>query len=220
MHRTVQNLNVIKKFIISHLEDQSINKIPKIIAVSKTFSMEKILPLIENGHIDFGENKVQEAIDKWTVIKQKNPNIKIHMIGKLQTNKVKFAVKLFDYIHSVDNAKLAQKISDEQSKINKKIKIFIQVNIGEEDQKSGISIEKLPEFYSKCLKELNLDIIGLMCLPPIKKDPIFYFEKMKNLKNNLNCKELSMGMSNDYLLSTNHDATFVRIGSKILGKRN
>ena len=150
MHRTVQNLNVIKKFIISHLEDQSINKIPKIIAVSKTFSMEKILPLIEYGHIDFGENKVQEAIDKWTLIKQKNPNIKIHMIGKLQTNKVKFAVKLFDYIHSVDNAKLAQKISDEQSKINKKIKIFIQVNIGDEDQKSGISKNKVFDLLYLC----------------------------------------------------------------------
>ena len=218
MHRTVQNLNVIKKFIISHLEDQSINKIPKIIAVSKTFSMEKILPLIENGHIDFGENKVQEAIDKWTVIKQKNPNIKIHMIGKLQTNKVKFAVKLFDYIHSVDNAKLAQKISDEQSKINKKIKIFIQVNIGDEDQKSGISKNKVFDLLSLC-KKINLDVIGLMCIPPANVDSSKYFKEMNLLNHELQLSELSMGMSSDYLKASENFSTFLRIGSSIFGKR-
>ena len=218
MHRTVQNLNVIKKFIISHLEDQSINKIPKIIAVSKTFSMEKILPLIEYGHIDFGENKVQEAIDKWTVIKQKNPNIKIHMIGKLQTNKVKFAVKLFDYIHSVDNAKLAQKISDEQSKINKKIKIFIQVNIGDEDQKSGISKNKVFDLLSLC-KKINLDVIGLMCIPPANVDSSKYFKEMNLLNHELQLSELSMGMSSDYLKASENFSTFLRIGSSIFGKR-
>ena len=218
MHRTVQNLNVIKKFIISHLEDQSINKIPKIIAVSKTFSMEKILPLIEYGHIDFGENKVQEAIDKWTVIKQKNPNIKIHMIGKLQTNKVKFAVKLFDYIHSVDNAKLAQKISDEQSKINKKIKIFIQVNIGDEDQKSGISKNKVFDLLSLC-KKINLEVIGLMCIPPENVDSSKYFKEMNLLNHELQLSELSMGMSSDYLKASENFSTFLRIGSSIFGQR-
>ena len=218
MHRTVQNLNVIKKFIISHLEDQSINKIPKIIAVSKTFSMEKILPLIENGHIDFGENKVQEAIDKWTVIKQKNPNIKIHMIGKLQTNKVKFAVKLFDYIHSVDNVKLAQKISDEQSKINKKIKIFIQVNIGDEDQKSGISKNKVFDLLSLC-KKINLEVIGLMCIPPANVDSSKYFKEMNLLNHELQLSELSMGMSSDYLKASENFSTFLRIGSSIFGQR-
>ena len=218
MHRTVQNLNVIKKFIISHLKDQSINKIPKIIAVSKTFSMEKILPLIEYGHIDFGENKVQEAIDKWTVIKQKNPNIKIHMIGKLQTNKVKFAVKLFDYIHSVDNAKLAQKISDEQSKINKKIKIFIQVNIGDEDQKSGISKNKVFDLLSLC-KKINLEVIGLMCLPPANVDSSKYFKEMNLLNHELQLSELSMGMSSDYLKASENFSTFLRIGSSIFGQR-
>jgi len=218
MHRTVQNLNVIKKFIISHLEDQSINKIPKIIAVSKTFSIEKILPLIEYGHIDFGENKVQEAIDKWTLIKQKNPNIKIHMIGKLQTNKVKFAVKLFDYIHSVDNAKLAQKISDEQSKINKKIKIFIQVNIGDEDQKSGISKNKAFDLLSLC-KKINLEVVGLMCIPPANVDSSKYFKEMNLLNHELQLSELSMGMSSDYLKASENFATFLRIGSSIFGQR-
>jgi len=218
MHHTVQNLNVIKKFIISHLEDQSINKIPKIIAVSKTFSMEKILPLIEYGHIDFGENKVQEAIDKWTVIKQKNPNIKIHMIGKLQTNKVKFAVKLFDYIHSVDNVKLAQKISDEQSKINKKIKIFIQVNIGDEDQKSGISKNKAFDLLSLC-KKINLEVVGLMCIPPANVDSSKYFKEMNLLNHELQLSELSMGMSSDYLKASENFATFLRIGSSIFGQR-
>ena len=218
MHRTVQNLNVIKKFIISHLEDQSINKIPKIIAVSKTFSMEKILPLIEYGHIDFGENKVQEAIDKWTVIKQKNPNIKIHMIGKLQTNKVKFAVKLFDYIHSVDNAKLAQKISDEQSKINRKIKIFIQVNIGNEDQKSGVGKQELSKLILFC-KKINLDVVGLMCIPPANNDSLKYFQEMNLLNNKFQFTELSMGMSSDYLKASENFSTYLRIGSSIFGER-
>mgnify|MGYP006250476597 FL=1 len=161
MHHTVQNLIDIKKSIINILEDKNISKIPKIIAVSKTFSSDKILPLIEYGHIDYGENKVQEAIDKWTDIKSKKSNIKLHMIGKLQTNKVKFAVKLFDYIHSVDSEKLAQKIFEEQTKINRKIKIFIQVNIGEEDQKSGINKNELSKLIIFC-KKINLEVVGLM----------------------------------------------------------
>ena len=218
MHRTVQNLNVIKKFIISHLEDQSINKIPKIIAVSKTFSMEKILPLIEYGHIDFGENKVQEAIDKWTLIKQKNPNIKIHMIGKLQTNKVKFAVQIFDYIHSVDSIKLAKKIADEQNKINKKIKIFLQVNIGDENQKSGINKTDINQLVSYC-KEIGLDLIGLMCIPPANIDPEGYFDEMNKLNKTLDLNELSMGMSSDFLIASKYFSTYVRIGSSIFGKR-
>ena len=180
--------------------------------------MEKILPLIEYGHIDFGENKVQEAIDKWTLIKQKNPNIKIHMIGKLQTNKVKFAVKLFDYIHSVDNAKLAQKISDEQSKINKKIKIFIQVNIGDEDQKSGISKNKAFDLLSLC-KKINLEVVGLMCIPPANVDSSKYFKEMNLLNHELQLSELSMGMSSDYLKASENFSTFLRIGSSIFGQR-
>ena len=219
MHRTVQNLNVIKKFIISHLEDQSINKIPKIIAVSKTFSMEKILPLIEYGHIDFGENKVQEAIEKWQEIKKDFNHLQLHMIGKLQTNKVKFAVPLFDYIHSLDSLKLAKKISEEQNKIKKRLKIFIQINIGNEEQKNGIDESNLNEFYNSCVNDLDLDIIGLMCLPPKENESKKFFLKMKNLAENLNIHELSMGMSNDYLDATNNGSTFLRIGTKIFGNR-
>ena len=174
MHSTVENLLKIKSNIKEYLNELNINNDPKIIAVSKTFNIDVILPLIEYGHIDFGENKVQEAIDKWTEVKLKNPNIKLHMIGKLQTNKVKFAVKLFDFIHSVDTEKLAKKIADEQLKINKKIKIFIQVNIGEEDQKSGINKDELNDFVYYC-KKINLDVIGLMCIPPINSNSADYF---------------------------------------------
>ena len=178
MHNTVQNLIEIVDEIKLNLRDSNITNLPKIIAVSKTFNIDKILPLIDYGHIDFGENKIQEAVDKWTEIKSKNKNIKLHMIGKLQTNKVKFAVKLFDYIHSVDSKKLAKKIADEQSKIDKKIKIFIQVNIGNEEQKSGINKIELEDLVSYC-KKINLDVIGLMCIPPAGKDSSFYFEKLE-----------------------------------------
>ena len=214
MHNTVQNL----KNIENNLSNLNINRLPKIIAVSKTFKIDKILPLIEHGHIDFGENKVQEAIDKWTEIKSKNSNIKLHLIGKLQTNKVKFAVKLFDYIHSVDSEKLAKKISDEQLKINKNIKIFIQVNIGSENQKSGISKNDVLNLYSYC-KKIGLNVVGLMCIPPVNNDPSIYFNEMNILNNKLNFSELSMGMSSDYVEASKHSATFLRIGSSIFGSR-
>ena len=219
MHSTVQNLVEINNKIKLNLSSLKINNLPKIIAVSKTFKIDKILPLINYGHIDFGENKVQEAIDKWTEVKLKNPNIKLHMIGKLQTNKVKFAVKLFDFIHSVDTEKLAKKIADEQLKINKKIKIFIQVNIGEEVQKSGINKDELNDFVYYC-KKINLDVIGLMCIPPINSNSADYFKDMKLLNNDFSFEELSMGMSSDYLVASKNSATYLRIGSSIFGQRS
>ena len=219
MHKTVKNLLNILDNIKVNLDELNINNPPKIIAVSKTFEIEKILPLIEHGHIDFGENKVQEAIEKWTDIKKKNPQIKLHMIGKLQTNKVKFAVKLFDYIHSVDSEKLAKKIADEQNKINKKIKIFLQVNIGNENQKSGVNKIQLSELSSYC-KEIGLDLIGLMCIPPLNSNPESYFQEMNKLNKDLGFKELSMGMSSDYLTAVKYLSTYVRVGSSIFGQRS
>tara|TARA_X000000368_G_scaffold62325_1_gene44112 strand:+ start:285 stop:944 length:660 start_codon:yes stop_codon:yes gene_type:complete len=218
MHITVQNIISIENKIKLKLSNLNINNLPKIIAVSKTFKIEKILPLIEHGHIHFGENKVQEALEKWTEIKSKKSNIKLHMIGKLQTNKVKFAVKLFDFIHSVDSKKLAKKIADEQIKINKKIKIFIQVNIGNEDQKSGVNKNEINELISYC-KQINLDLIGLMCIPPANRDTQKYFEEMHLINKNFSFQELSMGMSSDYLKATENSATYLRIGSSIFGER-
>ena len=218
MHNTVQNLVDIQNKLNSHLDKHKIFKVPKIIAVSKTFKIEKILPLINHGHKDFGENKVQEAIDKWTEIKLSKPNIRLHLIGKLQTNKVRFAVKIFDYIHSVDSKKLAKKISDEQNKINKKIKIFVQVNIGQENQKSGINENELSSLISYC-SEINLDVVGLMCIPPMNEDSEIYFEKMKKLNKENNFHELSMGMSSDYLKAAINNASYLRIGSSIFGER-
>ena len=182
--------------------------------------MTEIKPLIDHGHTHFGENKVQESIEKWTDIKNSFQNVKLHMIGKLQTNKVKYVIPLFDYIHSLDNLKLAEKISEEQKKREKYLKIFIQVNIGNEQQKSGIDPKDLKEFYNKCNSDLKLDVIGLMCIPPQNGDVKTYFAHMLNLKNSLNLKELSMGMSSDYLQAIDHGSTFVRIGSKIFGNRN
>ena len=221
MHLTVKNLLKIEENVKEKLslENKEIAP-PKIIAVSKTFKIEKILPLIEFGHVDFGENKVQEAVDKWTEVKKLNPKIKLHMIGKLQTNKVKFAVQLFDYIHSVDSEKLAQKIANEQKKINKKIKIFIQVNIGNEDQKSGIHQNEVMSFYKKCINDFGLDIVGLMCIPPLKGNKNQYFRLMNDLNKSIGLDELSMGMSSDYLEAISHGATYVRIGSKIFGERS
>ena len=181
--------------------------------------MEKILPLVEYGHIDFGENKVQEAIEKWTDIKSNNNNIKLHLIGGLQTNKVKLAVKLFDYIHSVDNEKLAKKISDEQKKQSKKVKVFIQVNIGNEEQKFGVNKSLVSEFYSYC-KTLNLEVVGLMCIPPLNEPSEIFFKEMSELNRKLNFEELSMGMSSDYLNAIKNSATYVRIGTNIFGQRN
>ena len=219
MDNTVKNLIDIKNYIKTELNKINLHNNPKIIAVSKTFNIEKIMPLISFGHIDFGENKVQEAMNKWTEIKKINSEIKLHMIGKLQSNKVKFAVQIFDYIHSVDSEKLAKKIAEEQKKINKKIKIFIQVNIGEESQKSGINISDIEKLVLYC-KEVNLDLIGLMCIPPSNIDPEKFFLKMSKLNKSFGFKELSMGMSSDFLLASKYLSTYVRIGSKIFGQRS
>jgi len=216
LHNNINNLISIEDTLKS--ENVDLKKV-NIIAVSKTFPMTEISPLINHGQIHFGENKVQEALEKWTDIKKDFKHIQLHMIGKLQTNKVKFVVPLFDYIHSLDSLKLAEKISSEQKKINKKLKIFIQINIGNEDQKSGISEDQLVDFHKKCVQDLNLDIIGLMCLPPKDEDNKKYFLKMKSLSEKLEVNELSMGMSNDYLKAAKTGSTFLRIGSKIFGQR-
>jgi len=217
LHNSINNLALINDQIKSKF---GLVKNLKIIAVSKTFPMSEINPLIENGQIHFGENKVQEAVDKWSDIKKLNKNLKLHMIGKLQTNKVKYVVPLFDYIHSLDNIKLAEKIASEQIKKNKNLKIFIQVNIGNESQKSGINISDLKNFYEKCTKELNLKIVGLMCLPPQHGLVKNYFDEMVELKKILNVEDLSMGMSEDYLEAIACGATYIRIGSKIFGNRS
>ena len=216
MHKIINNLVLIEKNLKEKLNN---NNIPIIIAVSKTFPMSEILPLINHGHEHFGENKVQEALEKWTTIKDNFNHIKLHMIGGLQTNKVKNVIKLFDYIHSLDSLRLAEKISIEQKKINKSLKIFIQVNIGEEDQKLGIEIKNLENFYEICVKKLDLDIIGLMCLPPKNKDNTEYFSKMKDLASKIGVKQLSMGMSADYIQASNLGSTFIRVGSNIFGER-
>ena len=219
MHQTVENLLSIQSSIKSKLlQLNEKNKIPKIIAVSKTFKIDHILPLIEYGHLDYGENKVQEAVEKWTDIKKQNEKIKLHLIGKLQTNKVKFAVKIFDYIHSLDSEKLAKKIAEEQKKQNLRPKIFIQINLGEESQKSGIIKENLLDFYNFS-KDLGLNIVGTMCIPPFEEDSLKFFSKMSELNKLINLTELSMGMSSDYLNAIEFESTFLRIGSNIFGKR-
>ena len=218
MHNTVNNLKDIENQLNLSLEPLNIT-IPKIIAVSKTFPKENIMPLVDNGHIDFGENKIQEAMEKWPEIKEKFPHIKLHMLGKIQTNKVKFLLPLFDFIHSLDNLKLAQKISNEQHKRKIKPGIFIQINIGNEPQKNGIPIEDLKNFYNECSKNLELNIIGLMCLPPQSGEVSKYFKLMFQLKEQFNLKHLSMGMSNDYLEASKYNSTYLRIGSKIFGER-
>jgi len=219
MHESVKKYNDIVNSIKLELEGQKNIIFPKIIAVSKTFQLERIIPLIEYGHLDYGENKVQEALDKWSDIKKKNSKIKLHLIGGLQTNKVKFALRIFDYIHSVDSKKLAKKIADEQIKQNKKVKLFIQINIGNEEQKSGVSKIDLIDLFNYC-KDLNLEVVGLMCIPPVDKDPNQYFKEMNLLNHSLGLKELSMGMSSDFLKASMHSATFLRIGSAIFGKRD
>jgi pyridoxal phosphate enzyme (YggS family) len=215
LHKSTTNLNLIKEDLKSKIKNY---KNIKIIAVSKTFPIEAIKPLIEHGHLEYGENKVQEAINKWTEIKIANPNIKLHLIGKLQTNKVKFALKIFDYVHSVDNKKLAKKIADEELKQNKKIKIFLQINIGNEEQKSGINKDYLQDLYSYC-KDLNLNVVGLMCIPPSEHRPEIFFKEMDLLAKKFNLLELSMGMSADYIEAAKNSATYLRIGSNIFGKR-
>ena len=219
MHNSVQKYKDIISAIDKKLEEQKIKYTPKVIAVSKTFKLENILPLIEYGHLDYGENKVQEAIDKWSEIRLKKQNIKLHLIGRLQTNKVKHALKIFDYIHSVDSMKLAKKIADEQNKQNKSLKLFIQVNIGDEEQKSGIKVDKVKDLITFS-KQLNLNIIGLMCIPPVHEEPDKYFKEINILSKKFNLQEISMGMSSDYLKAVENSSTYLRIGSSIFGNRN
>ncbi len=220
MHITVKNLlNIKEKVKVNFETNKNILKLPEIIAVSKTFKMDHIQHVLEQGHIHFGENKVQEAVEKWTLVKDKNREIKLHLIGKLQSNKVKLAIKLFDFIHSLDSVKLANKISKIENELNIKTKLFIQVNIGNEDQKSGVSVDEVIDFHNYC-KSLDLDIIGLMCIPPINEDTRKYFTQMNNLNSKLDLKELSMGMSSDYLDAIENNATFIRIGSSIFGERS
>ena len=218
MHESVQKLIHIEELVKSKEAGLNKTKTSKIIAISKTFSLDKIMPLINHGHHDYGENKVQEALDKWTKIKAEKPELKIHLVGKLQTNKVKLAIKLFDFIHSVDSKKLAKKIYDEQFNQNKKVKIFIQVNLGNEEQKSGILKKDLNDLYFYC-RDLKLDIAGLMCIPPFNLDPAPFFQELNKLNKNLNLNELSMGMSSDYLQAVENYSTYLRIGSAIFGER-
>lgn len=214
MHHSIKNISTIKEQL------SNLNSNTEIIAVSKTFNKIDIVPLIEFGHVHFGENKVQETQDKWPEIISEYKNLRLHMVGKLQTNKVKQAVKLFDYIHSVDSDKLAKKISIEQEKIDKYLKLFIQINIGNENQKSGIFEYDLIDFYEYLVNELKVDVIGLMCIPPIDSEPNQVFKKMNDLNIKIGLKNLSMGMSSDYLEAINHGSTFIRIGSKIFGNRS
>jgi pyridoxal phosphate enzyme (YggS family) len=217
LHKSIANLSFIKEQIKVKF---NLTDNPNIIAVSKTFPMKEIEPLLMYGHSHFGENKIQEALDKWSDVKNNFKNVKLHMIGKLQSNKAKFLIPFFDYFHSLDNIKLAEKISKEQIKLKKKIKIFIQVNIDNEEQKNGIHVNELKNFYKACVNQLDLDVIGLMCLPPLNRDVRPFFKKMKELNNTLGLKELSMGMSSDYLDAIEFGSNFVRIGSKIFGNRN
>ena len=219
MHQSIINLNDINEKI-KNAKEKNINltKKPTLIAVSKTFNSDDIKPVVDFGHIHFGENRVQEALDKWVNIKENNDAVKLHMIGKLQTNKVKFAVKIFDYIHTVDSIKLARKISTEENKLKKKIKLFIQVNIGSEKQKSGVAENNLKELIEECSK-LNLRVIGLMCIPPNDNNSKIHFKKMKELNLKYSLRDLSMGMSSDYIEAIEEGSTFVRIGSKIFGER-
>ncbi len=219
MHQSIINLTTIDKQINDKISGEVNIKKVNIVAVSKTFKIVDIEPMIKFGHTHFGENKVQEALDKWSDIKLNNKNIKLHLIGKLQTNKVKFVLPLFDYIHSLDSIKLAEKISNEQSKKNFRPKIFVQVNIANEPQKNGIEVKGLGTFLKFCEENCDLDILGLMCIPPIDKDPEVYFKEMNLLNKKFGFKDLSMGMSNDFISAINNGATYIRVGSKIFGKR-
>ena len=225
MHEIVQRLIRIESQIKEESSKFNITKIPKVIAIGKTFPLELIMPLIDHGHLDFGENKVQEAKIKWTNIKKKKPRLNLHFVGKLQTNKAKDVVKLFDYVHSLENVKQAEALSKYESELKNKLKYFIQINIGHETQKSGIASESAKSFLEECVQQYNLNIIGLMCLPPYDKFPEKYFKEMKNLNNSLltsnnnQSQELSMGMSNDYIAAITYGSTYIRIGTKIFGER-
>ena len=219
MHTCVQRLNLIKNKVKEIIDGKQLKTDPQIIAVTKSFPLSKITPLLEMGHIHFGENKIQEAESKWFNIKNKYKNLQLHMLGKLQSNKAKNAVKLFDYIHSLDNTKLATKLSQYEKELGKKIKLFIQVNIAEESQKSGILLNDLNHFYNFCTKELSLNITGLMCLPPINSDSNKYFKILKRTSEKLNLTDLSMGMSADYDHAVLNGSTYLRLGTAIFGAR-
>jgi len=220
MHTSLEQLKLVMNKVNDIINKKQLKTDPKIIVVTKTFPLDKIIPLLENGHIHYGENKIQEAEDKWTETKNHYKNLKLHMIGKLQTNKVKKAVKLFDFIHSLDNEKLAVKLSHYQKELSKKIKLFIQVNLGNEKQKSGVMLNELNHFYNFCTKELSLKVIGLMCLPPIDSNSEEYFKLLKKTTEALNLNELSMGMSSDFEQAILNGSTYLRLGTMILGKRN
>ena len=220
MHNSVKNLKLVKDKVNEIVIKKQLKTNPTIIAVSKTFDLNKIFPVIEYGHLDFGENKVQEAEDKWTKFKSTNKNIKLHMLGKLQSNKVKKAVKLFDFIHSLDSERLALKISQQIKELNKSVKIFIQVNLGSEPQKSGLMLSELNTFYKYCTNDLSLNIQGLMCLPPIDSASNEYFKILKDNSDRLNLKEISMGMSSDFENAIVYGSTYLRLGTAIFGKRS
>jgi len=220
MHQSIEQLNLVKDKVNYIINEKQLKTNPKIIVVTKTFSLSKIEPLLENGHVHYGENKIQEAEKKWTEAKNRFKNIKLHMVGKLQTNKAKKAVKLFDYLHSLDSDKLALKLSQYQNELNKKIKLFIQVNVANEKQKSGVMLNELSHFFNYCTNELSLNVIGLMCLPPIDSDSNKYFKLLKENADKLTLKELSMGMSSDFEQALLNGSTYLRLGTAILGKRN
>jgi PLP dependent protein len=220
MHTTVQRLNLVTNKVNEVLRIKQLKTTPKIIAVSKTFKIDKIKPLIEHGHVHFGENKMQEAEDKWVDIKNNNKILQLHMVGKLQSNKAKKAVKLFDFLHSLDSENLAKKINTFSKELNKTLKIFIQVNLGNETQKSGILLNEVDSFYNYCIKDLSLNIIGLMCLPPIDSNPELFFKELKKKSDVLNLKDISMGMSGDYEKAVANGSTYLRLGTEIFGKRN
>jgi len=220
MHSSLEKLTLVKNKVNQIINKKQHKIVPKIVVVTKTFSLDKITPLIDSGHIHFGENKIQEAENKWPQVKNRNKDLQLHMIGKLQTNKAKKAVQLFDYIHSLDNEKLAIKLNQYQKELNKKCKLFIQVNLANEHHKSGIKLSDLNNFYKYCTKEISLNIIGLMCLPPLDSKSDEYFKILKKSAEQLNLQELSMGMSSDYEQAILNGSTYLRLGTIILGKRN
>ena len=220
MHSNSDKLTLLKNKVKEIVNEKQLKNDPKIIVVTKTFSLNKITPLLDSGHLHFGENKIQEAENKWSEVKKRYKNLQLHMIGKLQTNKAKKAVKLFDYIHSLDNKKLALKLSQHENELNKKCKFFIQVNLADEDQKSGIMLNHLSDFHKYCAKELSLNIIGLMCLPPANSKSDKYFKLLKKTAEQFNLKDLSMGMSSDFEAAILNGSTYLRLGTVILGERN
>ena len=220
MHPSLKQLEFVQNKINEIINGKQLKTKPEIIVVTKTFPLQNIMPLLEYGHIHYGENKIQEAEEKWSEIKNNNKNLRLHMLGTLQTNKAKKAVKLFDFIHSLDNERLALKISQYQKELNKEVKLFIQVNLANEDQKSGLALNSLHHFYNYCVHELSLNIIGLMCLPPIEVNSDKYFRILKRSSEDLNLKELSMGMSSDFEDAVLNGSTFLRLGTLIMGKRN